>query len=108
MEQKLLFELLRDAVSPFECVEISKTRLQKAGFEKIEYDAKWKLKSGGKYVVVHHDTTMFAFTVGRDYQAEDMVRIAAAHTDYPCLRLKPNADFMTDQYAQVKDRKSVV
>ena len=101
MEQKLLFELLRDAVSPFECVEISKTRLQKAGFEKIEYDAKWKLKSGGKYVVVHHDTTMFAFTVGRDYQAEDMVRIAAAHTDYPCLRLKPNADFMTNQYAQV-------
>ena len=101
MEQKLLFELLRDAVSPFKCVEISKTRLQKAGFEKIEYDAKWNLKSGGKYVVVHHDTTMFAFTVGRDYQAEDMVRIAAAHTDYPCLRLKPNADFMTDQYAQV-------
>ena len=101
MEQKLLFELLRDAVSPFKCVEISKTGLQKAGFEKIEYDAKWNLKSGGKYVVVHHDTTMFAFTVGRDYQAEDMVRIAAAHTDYPCLRLKPNADFMTDQYAQV-------
>lgn len=52
-------------------------------------------------MVVHHDTTMFAFTVGRDYQAEDMVRIAAAHTDYPCLRLKPNADFMTNQYAQV-------
>ena len=101
MKQELLFELLRDAVSPFECVEISKTRLQKAGFEKIEYDKEWKLANGGKYVVVHHDTTLFAFTVDRDYRREDMVRIAAAHTDYPCLRLKPNADFVTNRYAQV-------
>lgn len=101
MEQELLFELLRDAVSPFECVEISKTKLQKAGFEKIEYEKEWKLRTGGKYVVNHHDTTLFAFSVGRDYQAGDMVRLAAAHTDYPCLRIKPNADFMTNVYAQV-------
>ncbi len=30
-----------------------------------------------------------------------MVRIAAAHTDYPYLRIKPNPDFMTNSYAQV-------
>lgn len=101
MRQELLFELLRDAVSPFECVEISKTKLQKAGFEKIEYDKEWKLRTGGKYVVNHHDTTLFAFTVGRDYRPGDMIRLSAAHTDHPCLRIKPNADFMTNVYAQV-------
>lgn len=101
MEQELLFELLKEAVSPFECVEFCKTKLQKSGFEKIDYDKEWKLRPGGKYVMNHHDTALFAFTIGRDYQIGDMVRLAAAHTDYPCLRMKPNADFMTNQYAQV-------
>lgn len=44
---------------------------------------------------------LFAFTVGEEYETGDMLRIAAAHTDYPCLRIKPNADFVTDAYAQV-------
>lgn len=101
MKHELLFDMLRNSVSPFECVETSRTKLQKAGFERIEYEKEWKLRTGGKYVVNHHDTTLFAFTIGRDYQHGDMVRIAAAHTDYPCLRIKPSADFMTNAYAQV-------
>ena len=27
--------------------------------------------------------------------------MAAAHTDYPCMRIKPNPDFHTEAYAQV-------
>ena len=29
------------------------------------------------------------------------VRIAAAHTDFPCLRIKPSCDVVTNRYAQV-------
>ena len=29
------------------------------------------------------------------------IRIAAAHTDFPCLRIKPSCDIQTNGYAQV-------
>lgn len=101
MEQELLFDLLRKAVSPFACVQAAGERLAANGFEELCYNDEWKLKKGGKYIVNHHDTTLFAFTIGAEYKACDMVRIAAAHTDYPYLRIKPNADFVTEAYAQV-------
>lgn len=100
-EQKNLFEMLKHGVTPFGCVKESLRRLTGAGFEEISYSEEWKLKKGGKYVMNHHDTALFAFTIGENYQTNDMLRMAAAHTDYPCFRIKPNADFQTDAYAQV-------
>ena len=99
MKQEKLFDLLKAAVSPCECVKAAKQELLENGFEEIDYTGDWKLVRGGRYVLNHHDTTMFAFTVGSGYNKKDMVRIAAAH--YPYLRIKPNPDFMTNSYAQV-------
>lgn len=101
MEPKALFECLQAGVSPFHCVEAAKKRLLAAGFEELNYAEGWMLVPGGRYVMEHHGTTLFAFTVGEAYQPGDMLRMAAAHTDYPCLRLKPHADFFTNGYAQV-------
>ncbi len=101
MKQEKLFKLLKAAVSPYECVKASLEELTECGFTEINYDREWELVQGGRYVINHHDTTLFAFTIGKNYKASDMVRLAAAHTDYPCLRIKPNPDFMTNAYAQV-------
>lgn len=100
-EQQKLFDLLRAGVTPFMCVEECERRLKEAGFEQIDYRESWELKAGGKYVMNHHGAALFAFTVGKDYQTTDMIRMAAAHTDYPCMRIKPNPDFVTNGYAQV-------
>jgi aspartyl aminopeptidase len=70
-------------------------------FKKIKYEEEWKLEKGGKYVLNHYGTTLFAFTVGENFGSGDMLRLAAAHTDYPCMRIKPNADFLTNVYAQI-------
>lgn len=100
-EQQRLFEMLRAGVTPFMCVEECERRLEENGFEKIAYEDAWNLVPGGKYMVNHHGTTLFAFSVGEDYKSGDMLRMAAAHTDYPCLRIKPNADFQSNGYAQI-------
>jgi aspartyl aminopeptidase len=97
----MLFELLQEGVSPFYCVKAAQERLQKAGFEALDYGCEWNLKKGGKYMMQHHGTTLFAFTVGSNFTEDGMLRMAAAHTDYPCLRIKPNADFQTESYAQI-------
>lgn len=67
MKQEKLFDLLKAAVSPCECVKAAKQELLENGFEEIDYTGGWKLVRGGRYVLNHHDTTMFAFTVGSGY-----------------------------------------
>lgn len=103
-ETEILFELLKKGVSPIHAVEACEERLLGAGFEKINYEDRWELKKGGRYYVNHHDTTLFAFTLPEQFQEENKtpsIRIAAAHTDFPCLRIKPAADIKTNSYAQV-------
>lgn len=102
-ETEILFDLLKKGVSPVQAVSACEERLAAAGFERLEYKEAWKLAAGGKYYINHYDTTLFAFTVGNDW-GESMapqIRIAAAHTDFPCLRIKPSADVLANGYAQV-------
>lgn len=103
-ETEILFDLLKKGVSPVHAVAACEERLLNAGFEKINYEDRWELKKGGKYYLNHHDTTLFAFTLPEEFQTENntpAIRIAAAHTDFPCLRIKPSADIKTNSYAQV-------
>lgn len=103
-ETEKLFELLKKGVSPVQAVNACEERLKGAGFQKINYGDKWKLSSGERYYVNHHDTTLFAFTIPKDWGKGEKpnIRIAAAHTDFPCLRIKPSADVTAQgRYAQV-------
>lgn len=102
-ERELLFDLLKKGVSPVQAVRACEERLSNAGFQRIQYKDEWKLEKGGCYYVDHHDTTLFAFTVGEDWAESEapQIRIAAAHTDFPCLRIKPSADVVSNGYAQV-------
>ena len=65
-EQTVLFDLLKEGVSPAHVVKSCEKRLEDAGFEKIAYEKEWNLKTGGRYYVDHHDTTLFAFTIPED------------------------------------------
>ena len=102
-ETELLFDLLKKGVSPVQAVRACKERLESAGFLELPYDEPWKLQKNGRYYVNHHDTTLFAFTVGEGWQETKtpQIRMAAAHTDFPCLRIKPSADVTACGYAQV-------
>ena len=101
MKESFLIDVLKKGVSPFHCVEAAMQTLEESGFEELEYARPWNLKKGKAYMMNHHGTTLYAFTVGENFRADAMLRMAAAHTDYPYLRIKPNADFVTDRYAQV-------
>lgn len=100
-EIEKLMQLLRESKSPFHSVAAAQRRLEEAGFVSLQYPDEWNLVPGGKYLLNHHGSALFAWTIGTTEPQKGMLRMAAAHTDYPCLRIKPNADFMTDKYAQV-------
>ena len=102
-ETKILFDLIQKGVSPVQAVRACEDRLAEAGFDELKYDEKWELRKGGKYYVNHHSTTLFAFSVGEEWNGtkSPQIRIAAAHTDFPCLRIKPSADVTASGYAQL-------
>ena len=83
-ETELLFDLLKKGVSPVQAVRACKERLESAGFLELPYDEPWKLQKNGRYYLNHHDTTLFAFTVGEGWQETKtpQIRMAAAHTDF--------------------------
>lgn len=102
-EQEKLVELLGAGVTPYHTVEYCVKKLEEAGFTSLSYGEKWNLEKGKKYYVNHHGTSLFAFQTPEHFAetSNPAIRIAAAHTDYPCLRLKPSADVVTNAYAQV-------
>lgn len=100
IEDKLC-NLLEKGVSPFHVVEASEQELKEAGFQSLSMNSKWEIKAGNKYYVNHHGTTLIAFTIGEEYKKGDSIRIAAAHTDFPCLRIKPNPQVNAGGYGQL-------
>lgn len=96
-----LFHLIEKGVSPYQVVEEAEKRLKEAGFEKLEFHTAWGLTGGKSYYMIHHGTTLIAFTIPKTLYYRESFRMAAAHTDFPCLRIKPSCDVVTNRYAQV-------
>ena len=95
------FQFLENSTSQFHTINMAKEQLLKEGFEVLSMGENWKLEKGGRYVVNHHDSTLFAFTIGSDFRAEDGFRLAAAHGDFPGFRIKPNPEIETGGYLQL-------
>ncbi len=96
-----LLKLLKEGTSAVMVVKEAERQLKEAGFEELRFSNTWGLTEGGKYYMKHHDTTLMAFTVGQQVELKEGFKIAAAHTDFPCLRIKPNPDVVVGGYAQV-------
>ena len=100
MEEKL-FHLVEKGTSAVMVVQEAARQLAEAGFEELDFGTGWGLTENGRYYVKHHDTTLFAFTIGTRAEFRNGIRIGAAHTDFPCLRIKPNPDISAGGYGQV-------
>ena len=101
-EIQMLLELLEKGISPAHVVQSSIEQLEQEGFKKLDYGKSWNLEMGQKYYINHYDTTLFAFVLPKNWGTpEPAIRIAAAHTDFPCLRVKPACDITKNGYAQI-------
>ncbi|HEY0254753.1 MAG TPA: M18 family aminopeptidase, partial [Kofleriaceae bacterium] len=79
----------------------ARTRLDAAGFRALRETDDWAQLAGGRYYVVTAETNLIAFVLPEDPAQRTSVRIVGAHTDSPNLRLKPNAEYAQEGYAQL-------
>lgn len=96
-----LKELIQRGTSPYHVAAAVECELQKEGYEPLLLDRPWELKRGGRYYVMHHGSTLIAFSIGEDMEEPGEYRIAAAHTDFPGIRIKQNAEMVREGYAQL-------
>ena len=102
-EDPLLADLLAflgASPTPFHAVASAAERLVAAGFRRIAETDAWADLQPGRYVVSHGGSSVFAFVIP-DAKRISGFRIVGAHTDSPNLRLKPNAEYKKEGYAQL-------
>ncbi|KAL3153468.1 hypothetical protein ABBQ38_011801 [Trebouxia sp. C0009 RCD-2024] len=89
------------AWTQFHAVEEASRRLSAVGFQKLSEKQEWKLKPGGRYYFTRNLSTIVAFAVGTKYQPGNGLHMIGAHTDSPCLKLKPVSKSVKSGYLTV-------
>ncbi|KAI8896532.1 peptidase M18 [Globomyces pollinis-pini] len=88
--------------SPFHAVESSIQRLVKAGFQEIQEENSWdNLKPNGKYFFTRNRSAIVSFVIGGKWKQGNGFSIVGAHTDSPCLKVKPRSKRDKLGYKQV-------
>lgn len=100
---KKFLEFVNETGSPYHAVAACSKLLRAGGFEELHDGARWSLKKGGKYFVTKGGADVMAFVVGPKFAAEGASGFAmvGAHTDSPCLRLRPNSKMSSTGMLQV-------
>ena len=93
-----LLGFIQCSTSPFHVGEESTKRLLRAGFQELKPADSWRLAAGGRYFLRVYGSTLLAFVVGKKPLKSHgtPLLMAAAHTDFPCFRLKPEAGMTHD------------
>lgn len=97
---KKLLDFINRSPTPFHAVKNMRTELVKHGFKELSESESEKLEPSGQYFVVRNNSSLVAFRVS-DKGSMAGVRMVGAHTDSPCLKLKPNAVVEHDGYVQL-------
>jgi aspartyl aminopeptidase len=85
-----LLKFLQQSPTPFHAVSTMLAALESAGFELLDEKDIWQLIPGRAYVVQRNGSSIIAFVAGSSDPAEAGIMMAGAHTDSPCLKVKPN------------------
>ncbi|KAF5211855.1 Aminopeptidase I zinc metalloprotease (M18) family protein [Clavispora lusitaniae] len=87
--------------SPYHAVANIKEKLVSQGFEVLKEKDIWNVQPGHSYVVTRNGSSLIAFRVGEKFHAGGPVAIVGAHTDSPCLRIKPISKKTSEGFDQV-------
>ncbi|TKY51675.1 aspartyl aminopeptidase [Spatholobus suberectus] len=96
-----LLHYLNHSWTQFHATAEAKRQLIAAGFDMLNENQEWDLKPGGRYFFTRNMSCLVAFAVGEKYNVGDGFHVIAAHTDSPCLKLKPKTASCKCNYSMV-------
>lgn len=60
-----LKDFIMKGTSPFHVTAEAARKLKEGGYEELNFHCPWQLERGGRYYVMHRDSTLIAFFCGR-------------------------------------------
>ena len=95
-----LLNYLQQSPTPFHATTNLASILSDDGFTELDEAKTWKVKPG-KYFVTRNQSSIVAFVMGKRNPAESGIRMSGAHTDSPCLKVKPRPETYRQGYLQL-------
>jgi aspartyl aminopeptidase len=96
-----LLQFLAESPTPFHATQGLANRLRAAGFIQLHEADTWNMAPGGRYLVTRNDSSIIAFIYGTEPLPDTGIRMLGAHTDSPCLKLKPRPELNRRGYYQL-------
>ncbi|MBF0224818.1 MAG: M18 family aminopeptidase [Desulfobacterales bacterium] len=93
-------EFIKAAKTPFHAVDHIQTVLESNRFIRLFESVPWDIKEG-RYYVTRGDSSIIAFTIGKADPIDTGFRMVCAHTDSPCLKVKPNSEIINNNCLQI-------
>ncbi len=87
--------------TPFHAVDSMKIELSRKGFTELKETQVWGTLVAGGYFITRNDSSLIAFTVTDSDLADTGIRMVGAHTDSPCLQVKPKPEKVAQTLAQL-------
>jgi len=95
-----LLEFIQASPTPFHAVATMTDRLDTEGFKQLKESEVWSTTTPGRYYVTRNDSSIIVFTLVNNL-AENGFRMVGAHTDSPCLKVKPRPEIVKNSYFQL-------
>jgi len=96
-----LLDFIQRSPTPFHATDNLRTQLLDAGFSELHEADRWTTRAGGRYFVTRNGSSIIAFTLGQQALPDDGLRMVGAHTDSPCLHVKPQPVTTRQGYYQL-------
>ena len=95
-----LCDFIQASPTPFHAVENISKQLLKAGYKQLNERDTWQLQPEQAYFVCRNSSSLIAFRTGKENIQETGFKMIGAHTDSPCLKVKPLPSISSKGYAQ--------
>ncbi|WP_017938699.1 M18 family aminopeptidase [Zestomonas thermotolerans] len=96
-----LIDFLKASPTPFHATASLAKHLEAAGYQRLDERDAWHPEPGGRYYVTRNDSSLIAVRLGKRSALESGLRLVGAHTDSPCLRVKPNPELLRQGFLQL-------
>jgi aspartyl aminopeptidase len=93
-----LLSFLQASPTPFHATSSMVEVLLSAGYSELFEHQAWQLEEQAGYFIRRNDSSIIAIWIADKSQA---LRLVGAHTDSPCLKVKPNANISGKGYFQL-------
>jgi len=98
-----LLDFVQRSPTPFHAVQCMVKMLEQNGFQRLTEKEAWRIDDAQAetgYFVTRNDSSIVAFRLPQPL-TEHGIHMIGAHTDSPCLKVKPNPEISSQGYLQL-------